>query len=198
MLQKARFIGSITILYSATIGTLGFLAAASFFLNSPAIAKKQLSPSVQNQPLILSPHVISGGPTRLVVPSATIDLQILPGNYDPATQSWTLSETNVHFANFSSPANDRSGTTFIYGHGTDAVLGKLGSNRPETGTVAQVYTDTGRVFTYELSEIRDFTPNDTSIIDDTSSGAPRLVLQTCTGMFSEWRTMFIFRFIKVE
>lgn len=95
-------------------------------------------------------------------------------------------------------ANDHAGTTFIYGHGTDAVFGKIGTNHPAINTTARIYADNGHVFSYTLQEIRDFTPNDTSLFDDTSSGTPRLIVQTCTGIFSEWRTMFIFTFQKVE
>lgn len=198
MLQKIRFISSITLLYIISIGTLGTIAMASHSFGTPVwAAKKVVSTPNVKQPTP-EKNVISGKPVRIVIPSAGIDLKVEDGIYDAANQTWTLSETNAQFATMSAQANDRAGTTFIYGHGTDSVFGKIGVSHPPMGTVAQVHTDNEHVFSYALADIHDFTPNDTSILSDTSSGAPQLVVQTCTGIFSEWRTMFTFSFTKVD
>lgn len=197
MLQKIRFISSISALYILTFGTIGGLLYSSHLLGTPVWAQ-QKSIAVQQKPVPLPPKVISGTPVRIVIESAGIDLPIDEGTYNPADGSWTLSDTNAQFASMTAPANDHAGTTFIYGHGTDAVFGKIGTNHPPQGTSAYIYTDNGKVFTYLLESVRDFEPNDTSVFDDTTSGAPRLIVQTCTGIFSEWRTMFIFSFKEVS
>lgn len=196
MLRKIRFIGSIAALYILTIGTLGIIAAASYLYEKPvyATAQRNYHPQVGKH----YSKAISGKPIRIALPSAGIDLPLDDGIYDPQNQTWTLSDTRAQYALMSALANDRAGTTFIYGHGTDEVFGKIGSTHPPLGATAQLYTDNGHIFTYTLADIHDYTPADTSILNDTADGAPRLVVQTCTGAFSEWRTMFIFNFSKVE
>ena len=64
------------------------------------------------------------------------------------------------------------GTTFIYGHGTDAVFGKIGSSPPPSGTIAEITTDNGHVFTYVLQAVKNYEPSDTSVLQDTTSGQP--------------------------
>ncbi|MDB5176641.1 MAG: hypothetical protein JWN75_309 [Candidatus Saccharibacteria bacterium] len=196
MLQKFRFVSSIAAIYILTIGTISGLLYSSHLFGMPvwAVTKPVI---VHHKPIKLAPKVISGKPVRIVIASSNIDLPIDEGTYDQATGAWTLSDTHAQFATMTAIANDSIGTTFIYGHGTDAVFGKIGTNHPAVGTIAQIYTDTSHVFSYTLQEVRDMQPTDTSILQDTSSGSPRLVVQTCTGIFSEWRTMFIFSFEKV-
>jgi len=197
MLRKFRFFGSVALLYILAIGTIGSLLYSSHLFGTPVWAKPQ--PVITKQKTTpLPPKVISGKPTRIVIASSGIDLPVDDGIYDAAKGTWTLSDTHAQFAVITSPANDHAGTTFIYGHGTDAVFGRIGSNPPPVGTTAEVHTDNNHVFTYTLQAVKNYDPNDTSIFDDTSSGPPRLIVQTCTGAFSEWRTMFTFRFERVQ
>lgn len=198
MFRKVRFFGSIVLLYVLTIGTLGTVAVASHSFGTPVWAEEKVVGTPKPRPLPPEKSIVSGKPVRIIIPSANIDLQVDDGIYDSSTQSWTLSETKAQFATMSAWANDYAGTTFIYGHGTDSVFGRIGTSHPPIGASAQIFTDNGHVFSYTLSDVQDFTPTDTSILSDTASGAPRLVVQTCTGIFSEWRTMFIFSFQKVE
>jgi hypothetical protein len=197
MLQKFRFVSSIAAIYILTIGTICTMLYSSHLFGTPvwAITKPVIT---YHKPIKLPPQVISGKPIRIVITSSGIDLPLDDGSYDSAAGTWTLSDTHAQFAMMTAVANNHAGTTFIYGHGTDAVFGKIGSNHPAAGTIAQVYTDNNHVFSYTLQTVRDMQPTDTSILADTSSGPPQLVVQTCTGIFSEWRTMFIFSFEKVQ
>lgn len=193
MLQKIRFISSIGALYILTFGTIGGLLYSSHLLGTPAWAAQKPT-AVEQKSVTLPPKVTSGTPVRIVIESAGIDLPVDEGTYNAANGSWTLSDTRAQFATMTAPANNHAGTTFIYGHGTDAVFGNIGTNHPPLGTPAYIHTDNGHIFTYTLENVRDFEPNDTSVFDDTASGAPRIIVQTCTGIFSEWRTMFTFSF----
>lgn len=195
MLQKIQFFSSICILYILTIGTIGGLLLSSQFAGTPTRAKQpQVAPvtfqSIQPAP----PQKVTAIPVRVVLPDSGIDLQVIDGIYNDTDGSWTLSENNAHYAAMSAPANNTSGTTFIYGHGTDAVFGKIGANHPVMGSKAILYGSYRQAFTYTLREIKNFEPSDTSMFADMQSGAPRLIIQTCTGIFSEWRTMFIYDF----
>jgi LPXTG-site transpeptidase (sortase) family protein len=199
MLQKIHFYSSIGALYLLTLGTIGALLYSSHLFGTPVWAKSNTVVATQPiAPIQLPPQVISGKPIRITIPDAGIDLPVSDGIYNPSDGSWTLSDTQAQFATMTSPANDRSGTTFIYGHGTDAVFGKIGTTRPATGTSAHLYTDNGYEFIYHLKTINDLNPNDTTIFDNTTTGSSQLVVQTCTGIFSEWRTMFAFSFTEVR
>ena len=139
--------------------------------------------------------VLAGKPVRLVIAAAGIDLPIDEGYYDQTTDSWTLSDTHLQYAMMTMPANNHTGNTLIYGHGTDQVLGTLAKQPIPPGSLAEVYTDNGQIFTYAFQSSRDYTPDDTSIFS--YSGPPILTVQTCTGPASEWRTMHTFSFQKV-
>ena len=195
MLRKVRFFSSITAIYILTIGTIGALLYSSHLFGVPVWAV-QPKAVVHHKPKPLPPKVISGKPIRITIESSGIDIPVTDGTYDSSSETWTLSPDHAQYATVSALANDHAGTTFIYGHGTDAVFGKIGTSHPANGTIANIYTDNGYVFSYKLQDIQDYKPTDTNILDDTSSGPPRLVVQTCTGLFSEWRTMFFFSFDK--
>jgi LPXTG-site transpeptidase (sortase) family protein len=197
VLHKIRFYGTVGTIYLLTLGTIGGLLYSSHLFGTPvwAVAKSQ---TVHHHAVISAPKIISGIPSRIVIPTADIDLAVDKGYYDSATKTWSLSPDHAQFAAITSPANDRSGMTFIYGHGTDAVFGKIGTNRPAIGTLVKLYTANGHIFTYSLSDVSDLKPNETSILKDSKKGPPMLIIQTCTGVFSEWRTMFTFVLEKVE
>lgn len=195
MLRIIRYYSSITILYILTIGTIGIMLQASHLFGGDVRAEPR-QPTVR-KPVRHSELAIAGSPVRITIPTSGIDLVVDEGDYDQATKTWTLSPTHAQFAVMTTRPNNYAGTTFIYGHGTDAVFGKIGTNHPPIGTHAQLHTDNHRVFVYELQEVRDLKPSDTSILHNTSVGPPQLIVQTCTGALSEWRTMFIFAFRKV-
>lgn len=195
MLRKLRFIASISLIYIATIGTIAGILQSSRFLVQPAVAEPKIP---LQQKVVKKPVVISGKPVHIAIETTSIDLALIDGSYDAATGSWTLSKTEAQFATMSSPANNQQGTTFIYGHGTAPVFGEISRQHPALGMLAHITTDSGRIFTYSLVDVHDYTPNDTSMLDDLESGAPRLVVQTCSGALSQWRTMFVFAYEGVK
>lgn len=195
MLRKLRFIASISLLYMFTIGTIAGILQSSRFFAPPAAAE---APVIHHLKVARKPVVISGKPIRISIDGTGINLPLIDGTYDATTDSWTLSKTAAQFADMSSPANNQQGTTFIYGHGTDAVFGAISQQHPPLGTLAHVSTDTNRTFNYVLDDVHDYTPNDTSLLSDLTSGAPQLVVQTCSGALSQWRTMFIFQYKDVQ
>jgi len=166
--------------------------------STPVHARANIPVTTPRKPAESRFVVVSGKPVRITIPDYAIDLAIDEGNYNPADSSWTLSDTNAQFATFTALANNHTGNTFIYGHATDIVFGKLAAAMPPVGTIALIYTDNNHVFSYRFSDAKTLTPSNTSVFDDTKSGKPTLTIQTCTGIFSEWRTMYRFDFIKVE
>lgn len=176
---------------------IGILLESSHLFGEPvwAVQKPQ---SVRHNKMVYAPKTIAGKPVRIVIADSGIDLSLDEGTYNESTGTWTLDDTHAQYATMTALANDHAGTTFIYGHGTDAVFGKIGSNPPLVGTVAQLYTDNNRIFSYKLQSVKNLQPTDTSIFDDTTDGPPQLVVQTCTGALSQWRTMFTYSFFRVN
>lgn len=198
MQGKLWLIGCVAFSYLLTMGTVGAIAQHGNTSHRSATASLVSKPRTHFNPKPKKPVAITGIPVRVVVPTHAIDLSIEPGEYNPADNSWTLNDTDAFFAKLSNPANNSNGNTFIYGHGTDAVFGKLSANPPTPGTIAKVYTDNGYVFTYTFREVKDYDPADTSALSDISKGKPRVTLQTCTGDWSQWRTMYTFDFQKAN
>ncbi len=132
--------------------------------------------------------VVLGIPTRIVVPSVNIDLPVRMGAYDSATQTWTLDNQSAFYAANSVPANDSNGATLLYAHAQRGLF----VNIPHIaqGATAQVYTDSGKVFSYTFASTRKVKPDDMSVFDN--SGAPSLTLLTCSGIFDTYRTLVSF------
>lgn len=140
------------------------------------------------------PHRLTattGLPTRIVVPSIGVDLNVGVGSYNPTDGTWTLDDERAFYANASVPANDNNGVTLIYGHARSSVFGRL--NEVTDGGDATVYTDSGYVFHYVYESKQNVSPTDTSIMR--IDGAPTLVLQTCSGPWDAYRTLVSFRLI---
>lgn len=194
--KKVTFIGNIALAYCLVVGFIGSLLYLSYVSEQAAWAAK---PQIIHTPPKAKPaKTISGYPARIILPSASIDLPVDIGGYDKASGTWTLSPNNAEFAMQTMIANNTAGMTFIYGHGTAAVFGKIGESPPPIGTIAKLYTSNGRIFTYILQDVHNFQSTDTSIFRKANEGAPRLVIQTCTGTFDEWRTMFTFSLKDVQ
>lgn len=140
--------------------------------------------------------LVSGKPVRIVIAASNIDLPIDEGYYSPEDGSWTLSSDHAQYAMMTTLANNASGNTFIYGHGTDQVFAKLATSPPAAGSQAIIYTDNGHILSYTFDASRDLAPDDTSVFD--YEGPSILTIQTCSGAVSEWRTMYQFSFNKVE
>ena len=135
-----------------------------------------------------------GLPTRVVVPSVGIDLVVKTGSYDPSTQNWTVDTQSAFYADRTVPINDSNGSTLIYGHAQFGLFSRL----PEinNGATAEVYTDTGKKFSYIFQSSKEVTPDDTSVF--VATGSPKLTLQTCSGPYDTFRTLVSFNLVGVS
>lgn len=197
MFKKIRFVASASLLYTATVGVSVYALATP-----PARQTFKTIPTppttATHEPSLPRLADVSDTPTHLSIPASSIDLIIDPGTYNPPTDTWTLSDTHAQFATITTPVNTRAGTTLIYGHATQAVLGKLAATTPSPGTIATITTQRGYKFRYTFVDSQTVSPSDTSVFDTAASGSPTLVVQTCTGTFSEWRTLYRFDFTGVD
>lgn len=192
-MKTVRFALSTATVYLLTIGVIGYALYPTpiFHTSQPVHAASASINVARTRPPAFT--IITGKPVRLTVPEYGIDLPVDEGHYDESDGSWTLGDDHAYYALMTTPSNNFAGNTLIYGHGTDAVFGKLGARTPQPGTIAEVYTDNNHIFIYSFTDSRSVTPNDTSVLRE-AGGRATLTLQTCTGVFSEWRTMFRFEF----
>jgi LPXTG-site transpeptidase (sortase) family protein len=191
---------AITGVVLTVIGLMG-LVPALFNSNSTAFAavsgqasSQVAAPVTEVKKTEPAPQSISGHPVRVVSPSVGVDMPVVDGFYEKASGEWTLYDDRAMFAAMTTEPNDKSGQTFIYGHATQRVFGKLLNMK--AGQVVEVYTSNGYKFTYTLKETETVTPQNTGVL--AYEGSPRLLLQTCVGTFSESRRFFILDFTKVE
>jgi hypothetical protein len=197
-LQKVRFCTNIGALYVLTIAFAWYIIHPVSPFKPVSITKSNQKPHVAA--IIPTFKVISGLPTRIVIPGSSwdgrvVDLPVDPGYYDSATDSWTLSGYRAQFAMVSSIANNFAGETYIYGHNNDYVFGALRHVTPSVGSTALLYTSNGHIFSYSFVSASNVAPDMTTVLD--YKGPPIMTIQTCTGSFNEVRTLYEYNFDKV-
>ncbi len=187
-LSRLNLFSSVILLYGMTL----FIVWAQI---DPLISR-QFSPAPQSYALA-APRKIpeskriqirSGVPSKIEIPKLSLTKAVLPGIYDEKNDTWNVSDSDVHFAELSSNANDFSGATLIYGHNNRFTLGRL--SELAVGDQVNLTTQNNYRMTYSLVSVSDNEPNNTSIFD--YSGPPILVLQTCSGAFNESRRFYTF------
>lgn len=190
--MKTRFyftIGALWIVAGLLISAPVTLPALKSALYQPAVS---IVPIDTSAPVANNEPVISGRPTHIAFPDAEISIDVAPGYYDKASNSWTLSKDKAHFATITDQPNNKTGNTFIYGHNRWQVFtGLLDSKEGDTAIVT---TDNGHTFTYKLRTIADIDPHDTSYLETHNS--PILTVQTCSGIWYENRRMFTFDLVE--
>jgi LPXTG-site transpeptidase (sortase) family protein len=139
-------------------------------------------------------QVVSGKPVRIQIPSLSIDLQVIDGQYNAHNKTWTLTKDKAQYATATPLANNAEGNTFIYGHNRKGVFNTL--NRIKPGSTATITTDNGHVFTYKFRSAFETNPSDQSLFE--YRGAPILTVQTCSGLWYQNRQLFTFDFVNVQ
>jgi len=192
LIRKVRFVVNVAGWYLLT-------AVIAWAVLHPAPRIQVRYAAYKTVPAIPAIKVVSGIPVRIVIPDSSyqgqvVDLPVDKGYYDPAN-GWTLSGYHAQYMTISSPANNYSGQTFIYGHNNDFVFGALRHTTPSPGAQALIYADNGHVFSYSFVSATDVAPDYTAVLG--YHGPPILTIQTCTGSFNEVRTLYTFEFDKV-
>mgnify|MGYP001197178387 CR=1 FL=1 len=156
--------------------------ATSMVKPTPSAATNTVQ--VKSQAQIVYPET----PHQLHFPRLDIRLAVGEGLFDPATNEWSLNDTDAFFMPHSSAPNTTSGQTLIYGHNTVPVFGRTAwlVQGDEVYITTQNYT-----FVYIYKNDKYVTPNDVSILTETST-QPQLALLTCNGAFDEHRRIMYF------
>jgi hypothetical protein len=192
---KTKYFVELASLYLVTVLLCGYAIHPQRHLvyhKTIALTRVQQTPSLPSTPKIV---VVSGLPVRIVIPSESVDLPVIPGYYNSSNDTWTLSGYKAQFAMVSTLANDYGGNTFIYGHNNNFVFGPLRHVTPALGAQAVLYSSNGHIFSYTFQKVASVGPDDTTVLN--YDGPPILTIQTCTGSLNEWRTMYTFAFEKI-
>lgn len=135
-----------------------------------------------------------GIPIHVTVPSVAIDLPVKTGSYNPENATWDVDMDNAYYADISMPVNNSNGTTLIYGHAQSQIFETLPDLPPNAE--ATVLTDTGYAFHYQYTTSQLVSPTDVGVF--TANGPPKLVLQTCIGVYSELRGLYSFKLVSIN
>jgi LPXTG-site transpeptidase (sortase) family protein len=179
MIAAALMLGGINVINS-WLYTRNHKVQAQGLKNTPAVES--------------SSPLVAGTPVHITIPSVAIDLKVDPGYYNPSTKSWNLSDVDAQWGVMTAKANNKGGDTYIYGHALMNVFGRLPKVQP--GDLAVVTTDNSHTFTYKFVSSTETTPDDTSLFK--YQGKPILVLQTCSGLWYQYRQLFVFDLIQVD
>lgn len=192
--SRVRYALKLAIFQAAGLLVVGYVIGV-IPRSSSAIATTGLELSgTPTQTSPTSQQTQSGWPTRLVIDELELDLQVAPGKFDTKSGTWTISDTKAYYATPTPLPNDQAGTTLIYGHNDWRVFNILHLLDP--GDTLKVYTKEGLVFHYVFKSAKNYKPSDVTAIRN--DGPPRMILQTCTGNWNEWRRLFTFDLTKVK
>lgn len=192
--DKARFYSRVTGLYLLTLLFAVYIFRPGLILKKPALALQNNAADQLAQPLAPVPPIITGTPVRVVIPSLNIDLPVNVGTYNNTDQTWTLNDDQAFFAAPSMPPNTKQGNTLVYGHNTDKVF--RATKDLVKDAVLQLFTDNGHVFVYSFESSEIVMPDNMNVFQ--YQGPPTLVVQTCSGNWSETRTLSRFKLLRVE
>ena len=196
MIKISRFHATMVAMFTAACLLIGVGYFGMFAPKRPTTtfeSAMQAASAASAQAPAPQPIVIQGKPVRLSIPSIELDIAVVDGVYNAQQKTWTLSNSNAHYALISPQPNNSSGNTFIYGHNRKEVFAKLA--KVKAGDEALLYTDNGNVFRYVFRISVETNPYDDSLF--AYSGPPIVTLQTCSGLWYQNRQLFTFDFVSV-
>lgn len=131
----------------------------------------------------------SGDPpvaSRVVVPALDIDLPVVSGDLAVAGNEggYPLCDVSQYLTYFAQPGV--VGTTYLYGHAREGMFLPLlqeserQNGKGILGALIQVYTTDGKVYLYELFQVKRHA-TDFDLANDLEPGEQRLILQTSEG-----------------
>lgn len=161
----------------------------SRILTVQEIEKYKMEPSASLDP----GEVITPG-SRLMIPKIGVDAPIImAASNDEATIQNDLTKGVVHYKDTAEPG--QIGNSFITGHSSNFWWIKGSYNyifvnlsKMAIGDQAKIYHN-GNKFVYQVKEIKEVLPADTSVL--AQGDTPTLTLMTCTPAGTNWRRLIV-------
>ncbi len=188
--KKASLFGIVIVVIG--ISLMAFIILQNF-MQREALAQSNPSPApIVSQEIEASVNTseraVTGIPVQMDIASIGMSLDVRNGEYNRETGEWTLADDAAFYATPTSPLSSAPANTLIYGHNTQQVFSSLFGLKE--GDQAVVKADNGYEFVYTFAETKRIEPTDVAILN--VGDKPQLTLQTCTGLFDQYRQMFIF------
>lgn len=139
---------------------------------------------------------LQGLPSKIIIPSLSIDLAVVTQHYSPSIKSWPVSPSTANYAAETPLINNTRGQSLIYGHDTRGIFGPLVNLKP--GAAAYVYTSDGHVFKYTFTGSTDISPQKIGIVDKMARMPAGLSLITCSGEYFQYRHLMAFRLLQAS
>lgn len=141
-------------------------------------------------------RLVFGKAVQLSLPSLGRTYDVVDGTYDSTTGEWGfINDKNVYFAPMSMRPNNKEGATLLYGHAKSSVFGVLPNLKAEDKAIVKL--ESGQELHYALTSTKVIKPEQGAAVIN-NSGAPTLILQTCTGIWSQDRALYNFTLTGVE
>jgi LPXTG-site transpeptidase (sortase) family protein len=139
--------------------------------------------------------LIQGQPSRIVVPSLSIDLPIIRGYYNTTNKQWTVSDTEANWAPNTAEPNNKNGQTLIYGHNSWSIFAGL-VNGLKPGDDVYVYTANNHVFQYSYTSSITVSPHNAQALFDSMKSSTGLKLMTCELTDFSWRHVMSLQLVR--
>ena len=136
---------------------------------------------------------LEGIPTKVLIPSLSIDVPVVSGTYNKSEGSWTVAPDAANYATNTAKVNNINHKTLIYGHWTPQVFGP--TKKLAKQDVVYVYTNNKQIFKYVYTGNTVVQPSDTQIFSHLK-GQPGLVLMTCDGNWAQNRRIMFFKLVR--
>lgn len=127
-------------------------------------------------------------PTRLLLPTIDVAIDVDNSSIDVQTNTWPLSDDRVHFANFTPKLGNTRGTLLMYGHNTPSVLSATADLA--IGDEMVLIDEKGVSWRFTLEREEKITPEQVGFIYE---DVPfRVVMFTCDGWGDQFRRLMYF------
>lgn len=125
-------------------------------------------------------------PSGIIISSINVWLPIYPSKIQNG--KWETSRKGVSYL-LNGVTPGEKGNAIFYGHNWPNLLGSLSRVKP--GDTIQIVNMDGHTKNFVVSTVQEVTPNDTSVLSQTTD--KRLTLYTCTGFLDSERLVVVAR-----
>lgn len=119
-------------------------------------------------------------PSILNIRELGIAVPVIPAHLN--INKWEVTSEGVSYL-VDTPLPGEKGNAIFYGHNWGSILGNL--TRAMPGQRVEVVFTNGRIIEFEISLVQEVTPDETSILNQTSD--TRLTIYTCSGFLDQKR-----------
>lgn len=159
-----------------------------FYASGPGLTSADVQLSNISATPAITESAAKHVPTRLIMPSLDLAVDIDNSTINITTNEWPLSTSRAHYANFTPSLGSARGTMLLYGHNTWEVMRKTAD--VTIGDQLTLFDDAGQKWDFTMTNEVIIKPEDVGFIYE---DVPfRIVIFTCNGWNDEYRRLMYF------